>query len=76
MDNDKPSPIFPSCNNCIHLNVCSAIKASKAIKEQWTLEYPYVTLPDSLFDLAKYCVHYLPANDVKFLPKEKQEFGV
>ena len=68
MDNDKPSPIFPSCNNCIHLNVCSAIKASKAIKEQFALEYNYVKLPDTLFDLAKYCSNYLP--------KEKQEFGI
>lgn len=68
MDNDKQSPIFPSCINCIHLDVCSAIKASKAIKEQFALEYTYVKLPDTLFDLAKYCSNYLP--------KVKQEFGI
>jgi len=60
MSNDKQSPIFPSCIKCIHLDVCSAIKASKNIKEQWTLEYPYVKLPERIFDLAIHCSNYLP----------------
>lgn len=68
MDIDKPSPIFPTCLNCVHLNVCSAIKASKAVKEQMALEYPYVELPDTLFDLAKYCNN--------FLPIVKEDYGI
>lgn len=58
MNNDKPISIFPSCLKCIHLEVCSAIKASKSIKEQWALEYPYVKLPERIFDLAIHCKNY------------------
>jgi len=68
LDTDKPSPIFPTCLNCVKLDVCSAIKASKQVKEQMALEYPYVELPDALFDLAKYCTKYLPI--------VKEEYGI
>ena len=82
MNKDKADqPFLPSCINCVHLGdpkhpICSAVKAIQAVRIQWEIEYPYVKFPDSHLDLAKFCKHYTPLNDARYVTPKEQEDGV
>lgn len=64
------NPTFLSCLNCIHLGdlenpICSAVKAMQSFKTQWQEEYPNVKVPDTWYDVAKFCSDYTPKVDIK-----------